>query len=373
MKKLLIVGISDIVGGIENLFYNLFSEKSKCFDISFLCFGKRCAYEDIFLSNGYKIYYAKSRRENPFNYKRQIKDFFIEHNSFDYIWVNTTSTSMYEIQYFGKRITNAKIITHSHSTQFESSRNIFYILNRLLGLINYKKVVNNTDLFFCCSYAAGISLFGQQYKDKLVLIKNGINVERFKFNQEIRDKYRNKFNFSDSDLVIGFIGRIYSPKNPLRVVKILKKVSEMYSAAKLVVVGDGPLKQSLYDSIEKEGLLRSVRFVGFCKNVNEILNCVDVLLMPSLFEGLPLVGIEAQANGVPCLFSDEITSEVQVTNKCLFLKLSDNDQIWADGIIQLSQLHLINRNTSYIDVKNAGYDINTTKSFIEKSLISCYN
>ena len=103
MRKILIVGVSNIVGGIETLFYGLFHKKSDAFDITFLSFDEECAFSDVYKSNGYKVDVIPSRRKTPFTFSKNVKNYFKAHNDFDYVWVNTASTSMFQFQKYAKK------------------------------------------------------------------------------------------------------------------------------------------------------------------------------------------------------------------------------------------------------------------------------
>lgn len=370
MKKMLIVGVSDTIGGIEKLFKDLFSTKSQIFQISFLCFSENCAFEEIYRNNGYTIYHLPPRGEHPFSFNKIVRNFYAEHNDFDYIWINTASTSMYQMQLYGKKYTKAKIITHSHGTKFENSSGIWkYFLNNFLDMINYRKVVENTDLFFCCSYAAGEALFGKKYREKLILIKNGVDVDRFKYDVKKRHEIRSEYLLND-DFTIGIIGRLSSPKNPIRAIQIFKAFNDREKHSKLIVVGDGPLREAVSCEVKKLGIMDKVIFTGYRDDVDRFYSAIDCLLMPSLFEGLPLSVIEAQTSGVPCLLSDKITKEVKILDSCHFENLNDNNKVWSDSIIKIKQNKVGDtlRDNAFISIINNGYTINQTRSFVEELL-----
>ena len=128
MKKVLIVGLSEEIGGIENLFYNIFKEGAPNIHIDFLAFGDKCAYEDEFISMGYNVFHIPTRKKAFLKFNSIVKKFLREHSDYDYIWFNTASASMYQFQYFGKKYTNAKIITHSHGTSIDRNNGIVFFL-----------------------------------------------------------------------------------------------------------------------------------------------------------------------------------------------------------------------------------------------------
>lgn len=368
MKNLLIVDVSSSVGGIETLFWGLFGRRQDYFNISFLTYSDKCAFEDEYVELGYKVYHLKPRKDIPLGFSKQIKNFFKMHKEFDYVWVNTASTSMFQCQYFAKRYTKAKVITHSHGTKFEkSSGNIKYYLNLILEKINYKKVIGNTDFFFCCSIKAGIALFGEKYRDKLILVRNGINIDKFKFSEDARNVIRCELGISENEKVIGLLGRISSPKNPLKAISIYSSYKKMEPNSRLLVVGDGNLKEDVKNLIIKEKLQDSVLLLGYRRDVQDVLSAIDILIMPSLFEGLPLTAIEAQASGVCCYLSDTITHEVAITDLVRFVGLDENSDKWASVIASGS---VVSNRICYSSlVREQNYDINDTLVFLSSLLI----
>ena len=334
MKKILIVGVSDTIGGIETLFSGLFGEKIPCFDITFLCFDKPCAFFDNYISQGYKIDIIPSRKSNPIKFSYNVKKYLKTHDYFDYIWINTSSASIWQFQVYAKKYTNAKVITHSHGTDFEKNGNaLFHIGNIILHHLNLKKVILNTDLFFCCSKAAGIALYGEEKENELTIINNGIDCNKFSYNEKFRLEIREEFGVRDDEFLIGLIGRLSPQKNPVRAIEIFKQVMEINSKAKLLIVGTGDLLFEVEKKISDLNMRNNVIIAGLRKDVNKIYSALDILIMPSLFEGLPLTAIEAQCSGLNCLLSDKITQEVAISDLTNFISLDLDNTVWADAII----------------------------------------
>lgn len=368
MKKLLIVGTSSVVGGIETLFRGLFEEKSSCFDITFLCFDKPCAFSEIYISNGYKIDVIPSRRSNPFSFSKIVASYFETHNDFDYVWINTASTSMYQIQLYAKKFTKAQVITHSHGTKFDNCGNwLFHFGNIVLDNLNYHKVVANTDLFFGCSKAAGVALFGKRKENDLIVINNGIHCDRFAYSESFRNEIRREFGILDHMILVGLVGRLSPQKNPVRAIEIFGSVHKKNSNAKLLVVGTGELLPKVQEKIAELKLDGAVIFTGLRRDVHKIYSALDALMMPSLFEGLPLTAVEAQCSGLPCVLSSEITKEVGISDLVSFIDLNSRDSIWAEAILNVPQQGC--RNLYCNLVKKKGYDFSEVKKTIELLLI----
>lgn len=336
MKKVLIVGVSEEIGGIENLFYNIFKEGAPNLHIDFLAFGDKCAYEDEFISMGYNVFHILTRKKAFLKFNSIVKKFLREHSDYDYIWFNTASTSMYQFQYFGKKYTNAKIITHSHGTSIDRNNGIvFFIANKILEIINRRKVTNNTDLFFCCSIAAGKALFGKKYQDRLVMIKNGISVNKYSFSDIKRKNARESFGVDEKTIIVSMIGRLSTQKNPLKGIEVFKDFNCIKPNSILLIVGDGDLRNDVDKRVQELGISDKVKILGFRNDIDSIMSCSDILLMPSLFEGLPLTAIEAECNGLNCFLADTITEETKLINECYFISLSLANRKWAEKIDEL--------------------------------------
>lgn len=369
MVKVLIVGLSEEVGGIENLFYNLLKETIKDCQFDFLAFGNKCAYENYFRDIGSKIYYMPTRKSCPLKFNKLVKNFLVNHNGYDYIWINTSSTSMYQFQYFGKKYTNSKIITHSHGTSIDRNNGIFlFLANKVLEILNKQKVVNNTDLFLCCSLAAGKALYGEKYVDKLIMVKNGIDVKKYKFSLVDRMKKRAELQIKDSTTVFSLIGRLSPQKNPLKALEIFAEYYNKNRNSILLIIGDGYLKQNVINYINDNDMNTCVKILGFRKDVPELMSCSDILLMPSLFEGLPLTAIEAECNGLECYLSENITVETKIVPQCYFVSIKDSSKKWVRIILESNCIN-IERENCYKNVLKNQYSIEDTREYVRKILI----
>lgn len=367
MKKILLVSLSSNYGGIERLFYNVFCLGSTNYLIDIITFSDKCAYQESFENMGYKIYSLPSRRKKMIKFNKIVKNFFKAHNDYDYIWVNTSSTSMYQFQYYGKKLTKAKVITHSHGSDSEKSGLINNIINYCLAKINFNKVIKNTDIFLACSMKAGVSLFGKKLENKILLFNNIINIDHFKFDEKSRVEIRKKFNIDYDKKVIGLVGRISSQKNIPFALKILKKYLECDNNSICLVVGSGELFPFAQEKIREYNLSDKVIFTGNVSNVSNYLSAIDILIMPSFFEGLPLTAIEAQANGLNCVLSDTITEEVALTNLVSFLSIDDNVNNWVNKLLSITSDNS-KRINYYFLMKSSGYDLSNVEENLKKVL-----
>ncbi len=372
MKKILLVSLSKNFGGIERLFHNLFVNNVKDYHLDIITFHAKCAYQEDFENEGYNVYSLPPRSKMKFAFSKVVKQFLREHNDYDYIWVNTASTSMYEFQYWGKRLTNAKIITHSHGTESEKNGNISDLINNILAKLNYKKVIKNTDLFLACSKKAGIALFGKKYQDKIIVLNNLIDVPKFAFNNSIRFDIREKLNISDNKFVVSMIGRLSNQKNIPFAMEIIKEVAKSNDNVAFFVTGDGELKSFAENFVKEHSLCDKVVFTGNVLNVQDYYSVSDILIMPSFFEGFPLTIVEAQSNGLQCVISDKITIETKLSDLVEFLPITNGTKIWVDKInhiLENSDLKDFDKRKSYnIIVAEKKFDIKDATSLLKEIL-----
>ena len=210
-------------------------------------------------------------------------------------------------------------IVHAHSTtnKQEKKKNLMKQVLR-----PFSKVFANR--YFCCSELAGRWLFGNKIynQGKVYLLNNAIDVEKFKYNEKARKAKRKELNIKDKDLVIGHIGRFVKQKNHEFLIDIFNEIHKQNKNTILLLAGDGPLKEEIQNKVKKIGLEKNVQFLGQRNDANELYQAMDAFVLPSLYEGLPVVGVEAQTAGLPCFFSTDMTKETKVLDSTKFIELS---------------------------------------------------
>lgn len=293
-----------------------------------------------------------SRKSKPLLYMVDLID-FIRRNKIEIIHAHGNSGTLAIEMVAGWLGGCKKRIAHSHNTKCNQVKadkilrpffNIFY-----------------TDAL-ACGEEAGKWLFGNR---PFSIIKNGRDIDEFKFNQRVRDEMREKYGVSH-DLVIGHVGGFYEQKNHIFLIKIFREILRKIPKAKLVLIGDGP-KRELIESSVKD-ISDNVVFIGTTTKVADYLQMFDGALLPSLFEGVPLVVIEWQINGIPCLLSDVITDECAVTNTIEFLSLDESPKNWAEKIIKMINCHnrYENATESLKKIQLAGFDIKRSCKALEE-------
>lgn len=210
--------------------------------------------------------------------------------------------------------------------------------------------------YWGCSNAAGEFYFSKKrWNEKNQLIHNAIDVNNFTFNDLSRQKIRKEYGLGDK-FVVGHVGRLTWQKNQKKLLEIFAEIHKIKPDAQLVIVGTGELEERLKKQAKELGILEAVTFSGMQTNVNEWYSVFDVFVMSSWYEGLPVVGIEAQAADLPCVFTDKITPEVKVTDRVRFVGLDDDATAWANAILEFQPADRMNR---FDELRAAGYDIET--------------
>lgn len=222
-------------------------------------------------------------------------------------------------------------IAHSHSTSNKKE----WKKTLLKNILRPFSKVFATD-YFCCSELAGRWLFGNKTYDqgKVYLLNNAIDVDKFKYDEKIRKEKRKELNIKDNQLVIGHIGRFVQQKNHEFLIGIFNEIYKQNKNTILLLAGDGPLKKDVQNKVKELGLEKNVQFLGQRDDANELYQAMDAFVLPSLYEGLPVVGVEAQAAGLPCFFSTDMTKETKILSTTRFIELMYSPKQWANTILK---------------------------------------
>lgn len=363
MYNILVYGMGTVYGGIENVIINYFRniDKSKLhfdFTCSITEKNKSIAFAQEIKEKDGNIYYIHSKFRNPIKHNRELKEFF-KNNAikYDCAWINISDLSDISFIKYAKKYGIKRIIIHSHNSEMISV-GVKRVIKSCLHNFNKKRIDNYATDYWACSQKAKRWLYPEKLWNKVVIIKNAIDIKRANFDQDKRAKIRNKYNL-ESSFVIGHIGRLDFQKNQVFVIKIFKRVLNQIPNSKLIFVGDGKDYQLLKHEVEDLGISDKVIFAGLQKDVKAWYSAFDVFLFPSLFEGLSLALLEAQANGLPVLTSDTVSpKEVKINNNFFVEKLNSNSNIWCEDIKKIhDNSGRINNNIIYNNFLNKGYEI----------------
>lgn len=199
---------------------------------------------------------------------------------------------------------------------------------------------------------------------KVEIINNAIDLDKFKYDENIRKQKREEFGIGEDTKVIGHIGRLVTVKNHLFLIDVFNEVYKKNKNTILILAGEGPLRDTIKDKIKSLNLENNVKLLGIRKDVNELYQAFDVLVLPSLYEGLPVVGIEAQASGLSCILSDAMTRETKILDTSKFISLNETKENWADCIIKL--LENSKREDARKQLRNKKFDIKVEAEKLEE-------
>lgn len=355
-----------VIGGITSFVINVASLiDSDKYIIDNICYRDRIEFsEEKFCQYGGRKYVVDIERIKFKPYK-VLKKFIgtykiIKDNKIDIFHIDTDSSDQIFLAIAAKFAGVKKVIYHSHNTS--SGRR--GLIRKLIEVICKPLMNIFVDEYCACSNVAAEFLFPKKIlkKNSVHIINNGIHLKNYIFNLEIRKEYRYKLGVEDS-FVIGHIGRFTEQKNHIFLIDIFYEILKIKPNSKLLLIGIGELSDQIKEKVKKMGIDKNVVFLGGRDDVNKILQAMDVFIFPSLYEGLPVVGIEVQAASLPILVSDTITKELKITNKIEYVSLKDSPQIWAKKAIELANLKREDE-SSYLE--NAGYDINSVIQELEK-------
>lgn len=292
-----------------------------------------------------------STLSNPFKYISQIYKLSKE-NKYDIIhgYVNALNVfSMFAGKMAGVPVRIAENLSSAHPGEKKTIvKNILKPFSKIFP----------TDLA-ACSKSCGEWLYGKKdiESGKVRIFNNAISLKKYTYDKELRDNVRNSLGLSDENFVLGHIGRYQYQKNHNFLIDIFDEVYKRDKNSRLLLVGYGDLKEEIFNKINSLGLKDAVIDMGATENIAGLYNAMDVFVLPSFYEGLPVVGIEAQATGLPCVFSTEVTKETGVIPDTKFVELSENKEKWADEILKIRDNYKRANTENYII--DAGFDIET--------------
>lgn len=318
------------VGGVGTVMlnYQTYMDAEKV-QMDYLIFGEEAeAFDESVKALGSKVYlYPALSGSQMGRTKAYLEEFFAERAAeYDVVHLHAPNIAFLAFPIVAKYGIKHRII-HSHATLYAENK-IKAIRNKVLWIMAKGKITDRIG----CSKAAGDFLFG---KETFTVLKNAIAYDNYLYDETLRQEVRQREGVADK-LVIGNVGRFSQQKNQTFLIEIFAKIKELRPDSVLWLVGDGELRSEIEEKIQAFGLKDSVKLFGMVKNTKELYQAMDVMVMPSLFEGLPMAGVEAQASGLPCVFSDTITREVDVVG-CPYLALEESPEVWAKAAIDMAR------------------------------------
>lgn len=351
-------------GGIQTFIWNTicFMPKEKVqIDILILDDGKHYDLEDELKHKGVRIYQLKGVWPNTvigfLRFLKSSDDFFRTHQSYDIVHIHSSSKA-FPIAKAARKYGIKNVIAHSHNIGFQTQSRI----KAFIGDIFKRPFINYCNYYVACSKDAGTWLFGKKIVSgkRFTVIPNGIDFSRYRYNEKMREKIRAQYHI-ENQFVVGNVARLNPQKNHSFLLAVFYEIKRIHNNSILLLVGDGPLKMDLEKKAKEYGIEDSVIFAGFHENTSDYLNAMDCFVFPSLYEGLGIVLIEAQANGLLCYASDVVPIESNISQKVRYISLQKTASEWADIIFKGKK----NLRTDINFLQESEYDIHKTVSNLE--------
>ena len=336
-------------GGMESFVMNLYRQMDRSkIQFDFLTHhGRRGAFEDEIEAMGGKVYHTTVTDDgNMIRYLRALKALYAEHPEYRIVHGHLGSMAYWYLGEAEKQGVPWRIL-HSHVSSYVPS---------LKGYVKdflFRFSPRHANIRMACSEEAGV----YQFKDQpFEVISNGIDVEHFRFQPETRNKIRQELGL-ESRFVIGHVGRFFPEKNHAYLIRVFSALKKQMPDAALVLIGIGYLQESVMTMVRELGLEKDVLFLGLQKDPAPYYQAMDVFVLPSLYEGLPLTGVEAQSAGLPCLFTDKVSSRILLRPDAGMLPVQECDI--GRWVRSLSDLRETEHNRDEVPPALWNYDIRT--------------
>lgn len=323
-------------------------------------------YDDEITLMGGKIYQMPTvKMSTIFQYRRELEKFLQEHPEYKIIHSHRSTISSL-ILGVPKKMGIKCRISHVHGSN--PGRGLKGIQRQILRY----HLKNVSTHCFACGEAAAIWAYGKKIysSGKIKVIRNGIDLDMYSYSISQRKLTREQLGLEDNDFVMGHVGRFNFVKNHSFLIDVFSACIQINPNAKLLLVGGGELENDIRKKVHALGLNQSVRFLGVREDVNNLLQAMDVFVFPSVFEGVPLSLIEAQASGLQCVISDTVPKECAVTELCKFISLNEDVNKWAK---EITKTNVNKREAKKEMIATAGYDIKSETMWLQNFYINEYD
>lgn len=297
-------------------------------------------------------------------YLRKNVKKFLETNKYDFVHIHSGSIySLITVAKIAKKNATKNVIVHSHCGGFD---NLKY---RIIKFVSKPYMLKYPDKYYACSKLAAEWKYPKKVikNNEYIVLKNAIDTSKIYFSEEIRQEYRKNMNL-ENNFVVGHIGRFAIQKNHDFLIDVFYQILKKKSNAELLLIGVGELQNEIIEKVKMLGIENNVHFLGIRNDINGLLNAMDIFLLPSFFEGLPVVGVEAQATGLPVYASDRITKELPINELSHYYSLESSAKEWSDNIIE--DIENFRRENTTKKIIQEGYDVKEAAKLMENYYIS---
>lgn len=361
MKKVLIIITTAFIryGGLTTVMMNYYHHMDKTglrIDFASTNVADQALIDDIAANNS-RYFCLGDRRKHWLTYLINLRRLLNKEN-YDIVHINGNSVTMLMEAYTAKICGVKSRIAHCHNSRSN---------NRLVTLVN-----GLLRIPFSFSYTLGIAVskpagewaYGNK---KYIILNNAIDTDKYRFNPKIRERVRNELNIHGK-YVIGNVGKLNAQKNHSFLLDVFYEIRENHDDAVLLIVGGGELEKELKERCKALGIENDVIFTGMVNNPHEYLQAMDVFVFPSIYEGLGMSVIEAQASGLSCIASDKVPVETQVSDKIEYLSFEQSPMLWAEHILHLKSNNdrKYTSKAAFESICSSGYDINSEANKLRK-------
>ena len=366
MKRVLCVVSSLNAGGAETFLMKVFRELDKTNYIFDFIVSADGIYDEEVTGLGGKIYKVSLRTQKPIKVFSEIKK-IVKENNYKYFLKLTDTPLGGILDILAAKAGGAKHISvrscNAVSTFPLYKEFIFSIIRPFFNTL--------VDCKIAPSDKAGIYTFGtkQVKKNRVNFVNNGLDLNVFFYNDIYRKEIRNEFNILDNSILVGHVGRFTAQKNHEYLLKVFDELYKLNENTYLLLVGIGELETTIKNLASTLKCKNNIIFAGLRRDVPKLLSAMDVFVLPSFYEGMPNVVIEAQASGLPCIISDTITKEANITGLVQYLSIENNPVEWAKAV--LAKSNSLRKDTKEDFVKN-GYDIISVANKLTQLLFQEY-
>ena len=357
MKKVLCINCNMNAGGAETFLMKIYRKLDKTkYQMDFCVnVAEKNYYEDEINSLGGKMFRIPTKSENMNGFKKGLVE-VVKNGKYDSV-LRITSNAM---GFLDLKIAGAKRCCVRSSNSSDGKGIKPWVAHRL-GKLLYGKYV---DVKFAPSDLAAIYTFGKKAykKGNTKILHNGVDLNFFKYEEEAPKAVRSEFGIGDNVKIIGHVGRFMEQKNHIFLIDVFNEIHKKDKDTVLMLVGKGELEEKIKAHISELNLDGSVFFAGVRSDIPHLMSAMDVFVMPSFFEGMPNTVIEAQATGLPCVISDTITREANITGLVKYMPLEKPEE-WAQTALETASTEREDKRQAFID---NGYDIESTvESFVK--------